>query len=211
MTNEMFRLQDDLTENIIKSSKREPKLVFQEKARCPRCGNFSLIIKEYIYSVPYFGEILLSQGECKRCGYKYRDVKILNATDPKKIIVNVNGEEELRYLLIKSATSAVLIKEKGYKMLPGPASVGFITTVEGILLRFLEATYVACRGRELEPGCKNNIDWLKRAIDGYEKFTLVICDFDGTSSVKGKKVLEASIDSECEELRGESLQYLYKK
>ncbi len=205
----MLGSRDDLTEDILKSSKKEPKLIFQEKAKCPRCGSLSLVIKEYIYSVPYFGEILLSQGECERCGYKYRDVRILNATDPKKIIINVNGEEELRYLLVKSATSAILIKEKGYKMLPGPASMGFITTVEGILLRFLEAAHVACRGRELEPGCKDNIEWLKRAIDGHEKFTLIICDFDGTSSVKGKNVLETSIDSECEELRGESLQYLY--
>ncbi len=201
----------DLTNNLLKKSKKEPKLIFQEKVKCPRCGSLSLIVREYIYTIPYFGDILLTEGFCKKCGYKFRDVKVLDASRPKKVVVEVHGEDELRYLIVKSATSAIKIKEKGYKMLPGPASVGFITTVEGILLRFLEATKVACKGRELEPGCKENLDWLKKAVDGYEEFTLVLCDFEGTSSVKGEKTHEVPIDNECEELKSESLSYLHKK
>jgi len=199
----------DLTESLMEMSLEEPRLIFEEKTRCPMCGSLSLVIREYVYKVPYFGEIVISEGHCERCGYKYRDVRVLNTSDPKKIVVRVSGEKELRYLLIKSSTSAVLIEERGYEMIPGPASTGFITTVEGILYRFLDATETACRGRESEPGCKENLEWLRRAIDGLERFTLIICDFDGTSAVKGENVEILELDEECERLRKKSLEYFY--
>ncbi len=200
---------EDLIENIIKRAKEEPKLIFQERARCPVCGSHTLIIKEYIYNIPYFSKIVLSEGRCERCGYRFVDVRALNASRPKKIVIKVNGERELRYLLVKSATSAVLIEERGYEMIPGPASTGFITTVEGILYRFLDAAETACKGREEERGCKDNITWLKRAIDGLEKFTLVICDYEGTSLIRGE-FEEQPLDEECEKLRNKSLKYFYK-
>jgi zinc finger protein len=203
-------MNEDITESLLKEAKREPKLIFQEKTKCPMCGSYSLVIREYIYDVPYFNEIVISEGHCESCGYKYRDVRVLNVSEPKKIVIKVKGEKELGYLLIKSATSAILIKERGFEMIPGPASTGFITTVEGILLRFLDATETACKGRETEPVCKENLEWLRRAIDGKEQFTLIICDYDGTSIVKGENVIEKPIDEECNILKEKSLQLFYK-
>jgi zinc finger protein len=194
----------DVTRELIAKAKREPILLAEETVVCPACGERALVIREYLYDVPYFGKIVIGEGKCNVCGYKYSDVRVADVSEPKKIIVRVKGDRQLRYLLVKSATAAILIKEKGYEMLPGPASTGFITTVEGILHRFKEALSVVCKGREHEPGCRENSEWLDRAIDGKEEFTLVICDFEGTSRVIGDDVIEAEIDEECNVLREKS-------
>ncbi|MEB3816564.1 MAG: ZPR1 zinc finger domain-containing protein [Desulfurococcales archaeon] len=199
--------RDSELEDLLSKAKREPVLLAEETVVCPACGKPTLKVREYLYEVPYFGKIVLGEGRCSNCGYRYSDVRVAEVSEPKKIIVRVNGEKELRYLLIKSATAALLIKEKGYEMVPGPASTGFITTVEGILHRFLDVLEALCAGRD-DPTCRDNKAWLERAIEGLESFTLIICDFEGTSKVVGDNVEEKPIDEECERLYEKSLEYL---
>ncbi|MCE4608987.1 MAG: ZPR1 zinc finger domain-containing protein [Desulfurococcales archaeon] len=175
---------------------REPILLYSDVIVCPVCGEKSLEVSSYLYSVDYFDRILMTRGICTNCGYKFRDVKLAEPTRPKKIIVHVQGEKQLRYLLVKSAYSYLAILEKGYEMIPGPASTGFITTVEGVLHRFQEALSIACSDTDNEQ-CRQEKKWLKRAIDGLEKFTLVICDYEGASKVVGDDVEEEPLDDYC--------------
>jgi len=179
---------------------REPRLLLDEIGVCPVCGKKTFRIKAYLYEVSFFGKLLITTGQCTSCGYKYRDVKLAEATEPKRIVVHVEGERQLRYLLVKSAASAVLIPERDYEMIPGPASMGFITTVEGILHRFSEALNVMCSGEDTDrKTCEEERRWLERAIDGKESFTMVICDYEGGSAVKGDPayVEETPLDSVC--------------
>lgn len=187
----------------VPAGERQPILLYRGVVTCPACGKKSLDLKEYLYDVPYFGKIIISTGKCMNCGYTYRDVRLAEATEPKKIVVRVRGEKELRYLLVKSAYAYLAILEKGYEMIPGPASQGFITTVEGVLHRFMQALEAACRGRLEEPGCRENREWITRAIDGKEEFTLVICDYEGTSRVAGEGVAEEPLDEFCESKKPE--------
>ncbi len=190
---------------------RQPVLLFKEKKTCPVCGKNSLELSGYLYEVDYFGSILITQGICRNCGYRFSDVRLAEISKPKKIIVKIYGEKELRYLLVKSAYASVVIVEKGFEMIPGPASTGFITTVEGILHRFLEATETLCKSVKNQPEeakCKEAKEWLLRAIDGDEVFTLVICDFEGASKVVGENVIEEDIDEFCKQKKPEWLAYL---
>ncbi len=175
---------------------KEPILLYEGTVTCPVCGARALKLREYLYEVPFFGRILISTGKCAKCGYTYRDVRLAETTKPKKIVVRVRGEKELRYLLVKSAYAYLAIPEKGYEMIPGPASTGFISTVEGVLHRFLEALNVACKGRE-DKGCEENRKWLEEAIDGKKSFTLIICDYEGASRVIGENVEETDLDEYC--------------
>ncbi|MMZ61830.1 ZPR1 zinc-finger domain protein [compost metagenome] len=146
--------------------------------------------------------MILSSGTCRSCGFKYRDVRVAEATKPKQIIVRVLGEEQLRYLLVKSALTGVLIPEQGYEIVPGPASTGFISTVEGILHRIMDALEVACRDApEKKEECEKHRRWLQEAIDGKRRFTLILCDFEGASKVIGKLVEERELGKECERFR----------
>jgi len=196
----------DVERRLIEESGREPVLLYEGTVRCPACGAQSLRLREYLYEIPYFGRILIATGKCDNCGFAFKDVRLAEATKPKKITVRVEGDRELRYLLVKSAHAYLTILERNYELIPGPASTGFITTVEGVLHRFLEALELACKGREEDPECKENYEWLKRAIEGKEKFTLVICDYDGTSKVIGENVVEEPIDDFCLEKKPEWLE-----
>lgn len=192
----------DITDDIIKASGREPILLARETIVCPVCGRKSLELSEYLYEVPHFGLLILSSGTCKSCGFKYRDVRVAETTKPKQIIVRVLGEEQLRYMLVKSALTGVLIPEQGYEIIPGPASTGFISTVEGILHRIMEALEVACRDSpDKKEECEKHRRWLEEAIEGKKQFTLILCDFEGASKVLGEYVEEKDIGNECDRFR----------
>jgi len=182
-------------ERILGGQVPEPVLLYSGKTRCPVCGRETLEVKEYLYEVPYFGRILIATGKCSNCGFSYRDVRLAETTKPKKIVVKVNGEKELRYLLVKSAYAYLYIPEVGYEMVPGPASTGFISTVEGVLHRFKEALDIACK--EGGEDCERHYKWLEEAIEGKRPFTLVICDYEGASKVIGDNVVETELDEEC--------------
>ena len=183
--------------NTTSSEPKKVERIASFKSTCPVCGSNTFRINSYIYEVPLFGKILLLEGKCSTCGYRYSDVKTIEQKKPKKIIVHVTGENELRYLILKSATAALKIKETGYEMVPGPASQGFITTIEGILFRFEEALNVICSEGEHKDVCRKHREWLTKAVEGREKFTLIICDFEGTSSVAGERVVYKDLDEEC--------------
>jgi len=163
---------------------KEPVEMLEYKVRCPSCSSDALAIKEYLYEIPYFGKVVLSEGRCTICGYRYVDVRSAEYGEPRQLMVQVEKEDSLRALIVKPANAVLYIVERGYEMMPGPASEGFISTIEGILMRFREAIELACRDRENDE-CKDHKSWISRAIEGKERFTLVICDFDGTSIVTG--------------------------
>jgi len=174
----------------------EPTLLYKATVKCPACGNNTLDLEERLYEIPYFGKTILTKGKCRTCGYKYTDARIAEATEPKKIIVNIEGEKELHYLLIKSAYATIHIRETGYKIIPGPASTGYITTIEGILHRIKQAIQTLCKNKNTKE-CTKNLKWIEEAIQGKRKFTLIICDPEGTSKIKGEKTKETKIDQEC--------------
>ncbi len=192
----------DITDEIIKASAKEPILLARETIICPVCGRRTLELSEYLYEVPHFGLIILSSGTCNSCGFKYRDVRVAETTKPKQIVVRVAGEKQLRYMLVKTALTGVLIPERGYEIIPGPASTGFISTVEGILHRIMEALEVACRDApEKREECERHRRWLEDAIEGKEQFTLILCDFEGASKVFDEDVEEKDIGEECERFK----------
>lgn len=193
----------DLTEDIIGKALEQPVLIVSETLRCPVCGAKALEVEEYFYKVPYFDALIISSGICRSCGFMHRDVRVADVGSPKKILVRVKGEKELRYLIVKSAEAAVKVREMGYEVKPGPASRGFITTVEGILMRIDEALELACSNPEADrEACRKHKEWLARAMDGREEFTLVVCDPEGASKVVGDGVDEREFDDECERLYG---------
>ncbi|MEB3780651.1 MAG: ZPR1 zinc finger domain-containing protein [Desulfurococcales archaeon] len=189
---------DEPFNGIIKEYRKLQPL-FRVTSRCPVCGSYSLIIEEILYEVPYFGKIIISTGKCSNCGYKYSDVRTAESRGPQKIVVKVTGEKELRYLLIKSALASIYIREKGYKITPGPASTGFITTIEGILHRIHEVLEIICK--EDANACREHKKWIKQAIEGKTTFTLVICDPEGTSKVIGDNVQTTPLDEECKAIQ----------
>lgn len=168
--------------------------IARRRLTCPYCGKESLEAVDYLYDVPYLGKVIISVMSCSSCGYKHRDMASLEAGEAMKLKLRVEGERELRYLVIKSASASMRIPEAGLEYIPGPYAQGYITTVEGLLYEFHEAASFLCATQGT--GC-GEVAWIERAIEGKERFTLILCDKDGKSMIYGEGVEKQGMDDEC--------------
>jgi zinc finger protein len=174
---------------------------------CPICGNETLELTDYLYEVPLFGETVISVGRCSTCGYKFTDARLLESRGPTVLRLSVDGDKDLRALVVVSPYATVRVPELGLEMTPGPASTGFITTVEGVLEQFLRVLAVLCaeRGREKDShadACKSAENAINEAKEGKMRFTLVIDDPTGTSAIASDKVVVEKKTGKYEHLRG---------
>jgi len=134
--------------------------------------------------LPHFGRAVMMVSKCSSCGYTHTDVVELEDRGHKTLKFSVDSRDKLNYLVVRSSTCRVEIPEAGLELSPGPFSNGFITTVEGVLDRF--ETAVLSADPESEEGRRRRekiIQWIKRAKDGKERFTLVLEDPRGVSGV----------------------------
>ncbi len=170
--------------------------------KCPVCNNNTLKITDYLYEIPRVGKVILTVGKCSKCNYKFNDIRLAEARGPRKIVFMIENSDDVDALVIKSSSASVIIKEIGLKMLPGPASQGFISTIEGILQRFKEAVETACRSLDANQGkCKQLISLLDRAREGKEKLTIIVVDPEGVSAIESPKArIEEVSKEELEEL-----------
>ncbi|MFO8050548.1 MAG: ZPR1 zinc finger domain-containing protein [Thermoplasmatota archaeon] len=104
--------------------------------RCPACIQGVLDIDRKEIEIPHFGEVMISTLMCGSCGYRSSDVIPLTARTPKKYKIKVDGPDKLSARVVRSGTSTVIIPELGARIDPGSFSEGFITNVEGVLVRF---------------------------------------------------------------------------
>lgn len=158
----------------------------EETIKCPVCGKKSLMVGIYLYEVPHFGQVILESGRCESCGFRWTDVTVAEAGKGKKLRLRVRGDRELRALVVKSSSASVIMPELGVEIRPGPASLGYITTVEGIVRKVLEHVPSECFSEGSE--CYDVVKTLEDAADGKIEFTLILEDPLGRSGIKGDGV-----------------------
>jgi len=172
----------------------------EETIKCPVCGRPTLHITDYLYEAPYVGKLVITTAKCASCGYSFRDVRLFEARRPGKIVFRIEKPEDVNVLVVRSASASVLIPELGLTMTPGPASEGFITTVEGLLERFLEALRVACEDEQADQEkCRELREKIEAAKEGKTGFTIVIVDPEGVSAIASPRATRERV--EPEELR----------
>lgn len=153
------------------------------RAPCPVCNQEI----EYIYQteeIPYFSEILIESAVCP-CGWRMADTFILKSGQPQRSEIQISGEKDLSVRVVRSSTGMIEVPELGVTVRPGPASEGFVTNVEGVLVRIEEALDVALKTAEGEEkeralSIKTRIEAVRR---GEERVTLIIDDPSGNSAI----------------------------
>lgn len=137
---------------------------------CPSCkGPLKVKVKE---QEDFLGsQVTLVAMTCPKCGYRTLDLLPAEPGEPTRLELKVNPPGDLNLLVARSAGARITIPEIGAAIQPGPASTGFITTVEGVLNRF-KKHLKSERARQL-------IDQL---LEG-QPFTLVVEDPTGASAV----------------------------
>ncbi len=148
--------------------------------RCPVCGR--PLKTEYVRKrLPHFGDALIITVFCEHCGYKNSGVIYLESKEPKVLEILVS-EKNLGRIVVVGPRASLEIPELEIRRDPGPFSEGEVTTVEGIINKFLRWLSVFERGFPEEREKLERIRAaLREASQGKREVVLRIEDPDGLS------------------------------
>jgi len=158
---------------------------------CPLCGaEGSFTVRYVTRSLPVAGMTLVASGACSSCGFRTAWVVPLEQGEAKELKVEVSGEGGLGELLFVAGGAEVLVPELGLELKVVDEGAGFITTVEGVLVRFLETLEWLCSQEEAEEECAEKLSALREALSGRAKLTVVVRDESGRSALLPRSLPE---------------------
>lgn len=164
-----------------------PEIISELNVKCPVCGGTAKLV-DYRYRIPYYGDILISVLKCSECGYIHRDVFTLAGKGPRKVVYRVEKPGDENVLVIKSSYCKVEIPELGLSIEPGIHSQGYITTVEGIIMSFIDVLNVLCSEEEApREKCEEIRTLLEKARNAEIQYTIVMYDYTGSSDIVSGK------------------------
>lgn len=162
---------------------------------CPVCGKKTLTLTENEVEVPYFGKAYVFSMTCSNCKYHKSDVEFAEKKEPVKYSFEVNGEEDLKVRVVKSSSATIKIPHIT-TIEAGPASVGFITNIEGILKRVkvvLELARESEEDNKSKKKIKNMLKKLQKVMWGNEKLKIIIEDPKGNSAIISDKAVKSKL------------------
>ncbi|RLG55768.1 MAG: hypothetical protein DRN88_05245 [Candidatus Hydrothermarchaeota archaeon] len=159
---------------------------------CPICKKKTLNFSYHSHKIPYFGEVLETVVSCNKCNYKHSDVLILEEKEPAKYILEITCAEDLNIRVIRSSKGVIKIPELGVTITPGAFCNGFISNVEGILLRVEEVVkFASSWNKEKAEEILSKIEEIKK---GKKKVHLILEDASGNSAIVSKKVRKEKLE-----------------
>lgn len=174
----------------------DKKLLWNINVKCPICRE-EYLLSGYIINLPLIGRVILSSGKCESCGYNYKDYRLAEIQEPRRLKLSVNSLEDLNSIVVRAGTASIKIPELGIVISPGPHSQGFITTVEGILVKVKSVMMMLRNDSSVNKERWNNkLDLLNKAMGGLIRFTLIIDDPEGVSVIISDKVVKEQIYGE---------------
>ncbi len=156
---------------------------------CPMCMEKTLTLTEREIEVPYFGKMTAFSMTCSNCKFHKADVEALEAQEPCKWTLEVNGKDDLNVRIIKSSQATVKIPYIT-EITPGPASIGYISNVEGILKRIkrqIESAKESSDDKNEKKAAYKLLKKVNRILWGSEKCKFIIEDPSGNSAIISDK------------------------
>ncbi len=170
--------------------------ILEYKVKCPVCGA-DLCVEEFLYDMPLVGKVILSSGRCQKCGYRWSDVRLAEPRGPRKIIYEVDKPGDENAIVVRASTAAIVIPELGIEIRPGPAALGFITTIEGLIMDITGKTEFLCSEPDAPlDECRKKLELLNKARDGLVKYTVILIDPEGVSAIVSEKAREEPLSEE---------------
>ena len=186
-------------------SEEETTEINEMVIKCPARGVDGIatsIMKEI--EIPHFGKVLETTIKCGKCGFKHSDIISLEQNDPAKYVLKIS-KETLSTRVVRSQSATVSIPEVGVKVEPGPKSEGYVTNVEGMLIRFEGAVKKALQlfeDEQSQKNAKNTLNNIQELIKGNGTATLIIDDPFGQSNIVSDDVEILEIpEEELKELK----------
>ena len=173
-----------------------------EKQKCPLCFENALTLREEEREIPFFGKVFLFGMSCSACKYHMSDVESEKEHDPTKQTFTLEKEHDLSVRVIKSSHATVKIPQLKMTVSPGPASIGYISNIEGVLARF-EKVVEDQRDNEEDPDVKKKAKVLLKkmwkAKCGDFPLKIIIEDPTGNSAIISEKTVVEKIKGKKED------------
>lgn len=130
--------------------------------------------------------MLISLTICSHCGFKQRQVTLLEDHEPSVHSVVVSSVDDLSIRIIRSDTASIRIPELNVEIKPGLVADATISNVEAILLDIrdrAEFLLDACETEGERHDAESFLKQLALALEGKKPFTLLMEDPRGNSKI----------------------------
>jgi len=160
--------------------------------QCPICNENKLTLREEEIDIQHFGKTFIFSMTCEGCNYRKADIEAAEHKDPCKYSIEVEDDKDLNARIIKSGDATVKIP-RIMTIEPGPTSQGYVTNVEGLLVKVkstLQSTMEAEDDTSNKKKLKNMIKKLSKVLVGREKIKIIIEDPSGNSAIISDKAIK---------------------
>ena len=157
---------------------------------CPFCNEKKLTLTEDTMEVPYFGRVYLFSMKCTGCSFFKADVEAEEQKEPCKVTFTVENEKDMSVRVVKSSNATVKIPQMKMDVTPGPASIGYVSNVEGLLDRFVDVIKSEQNIAEEDDEkrrCKILLKKIWRVKNGDDPLKIIIEDPSGNSAIISDK------------------------
>jgi len=156
---------------------------------CPMCRTKNMTLSEAEIEVPFFGKLFVFGMHCSKCHYHKSDLEAAEKKEPCKFTFEIEGKEDLTVRVIRSSEGVIKIPHVG-SIDPGPQAEGFVSNVEGVILKFkkqVEHLRDAAEDAAEKKKAKNMVKKLQKVLWGEGKLKLIIEDPSGNSAIISEK------------------------
>ncbi len=165
-------------------------LIVIENQTCPICMAEKATLSTYEIDDPFAGPIMIYSIKCNACGYKSSDLEFLDERDPAEYKIDIESIDDLNIRIIKSGECLVKIPNIRMELDSAESSDGFISNVEGLLLRFKKSAEILKESEEdndAKKKIKNVIKTIDDVLRGEKKITIKLIDKTGNSAIISEK------------------------
>lgn len=169
-----------------------------EGQECPICKQKACTLIEMDRKIPFGRKeivVYLFSMNCSACKYHKADVEFAEGHDPVKITFDVDKEDDMKTMLVRSGEATVKIPHIT-TIEGGPTSNGYITTIEGLFNRVKKAVELARDSAEDDEDrtkAKNMLKKITRVMWGQEPCRIIIEDKTGNSDILSDKAVRAKM------------------
>src|SRR3989338_4199010 len=160
------------------------------KQPCPFCSKKTLALVEDQKDIPYFGKVYLFSMNCSSCKYNKADVESAEQKPAAKYTMDIESAKDMGVRIVKSSTATVKMPQLRLSVTPGPASIGYISNIEGVITRFedvIKQEKEDSEDLEAKKKCKNLLKKLWKIKLGDVKTKIAIEDPYGNSAIVSNK------------------------
>ena len=168
---------------------------------CQQCSTDGITMLTSSSEIPYFGEYTQITLCCDNCGWKHTDFIPSEGVLPGFWSLTIDDPERLNARVVRSSSCTVRIPEFDVEVIPGSSSSGFITNVEGLVNRFMDAIGTIVRSVSSNEDGDNSgealalLEKLANVKSGLGSVTIELLDPRGRGQIVHDQAVKRELDT----------------